>query len=281
MMDGNGGAWVFKKADPLSTVFLKNLQAQMSPEQQAYWIPKAQNFEICGTYAQTELGHGSNVRDIETTATFDAKTDEIVLNSPTLSSHKYWIGCLGVMATHTLVVARFIVDGKELGNHVFLVQVRDLQTHELVPNVHIYEQGEKTIGTFASMDNGVMQFTNKRIPRSQMLAGYVRLDRDGTYHKSQNKMHSYTSMVIVRGLMSREIGQDVSKAIVIALRYAAFRRQFNRKDGAETRVIEYASVRNRLFPALCRVSDVLDGSSQWVINCLQGHNDDVSRQANP
>lgn len=227
----------------------------MSPEQQAYWVPKARNFEICGTYAQTELGHGSNVKDIETTATFDAETDEIVLNSPTLSSHKYWIGGLGVMATHTLVVARFILAGKELGNHVFLVQVRDLETHELVPNVHIYEQGEKTIGTFASMDNGVMKFTQKRIPRSQMLAGYVRLDRDGTYHQSENKMHSYTSMVIVRGLMSREIGQDVSKAIVIALRYAAFRRQFNKKDdGAETRVIEYASVRNRLFPALCRVS---------------------------
>lgn len=262
-------------------VFLKNLQAQMSPEQQAYWVPKAQNFEICGTYAQTELGHGSNVRGIETTATFDAESDEIVLNSPTLSSYKYWIGCLGVMATHTLVVARLIVSGKELGNHVFLVQVRDLETHELVPNVHIYEQGEKTIGTFASMDNGVMRFTDKRIPRSQMLSGYVRLDRDGTYHKSENKMHSYTSMVIIRGLMSREIGQDVSKAIVIALKYAAFRRQFNKKNGAETQVIEYASVRNRLYPALCRVSDVprLCPPHRFA-KYLKGYNDDARWQRN-
>lgn len=229
----------------------------MSPEQRAYWVPRARNFEISGCYAQTELGHGSNVRGIETTATFDPDTDEIVINSPTISSHKYWIGSLGVVATHALVVARLIVHGKNLGNHVFLVQVRDLQTHDLVPNVLIYEQGEKSLGTFASMDNGTMQFKNKRIPRSHMLSGMASLDRDGTYHRGKNEKHSYTSMVIIRGLMSEEIGQDVSKAVVIALEYAKFRRQFNARNGEETRVIEYASVRNRFYPALCRVSGVL------------------------
>lgn len=250
----------------------------MSTEQQAYWIPKAQNFEISGCYAQTELGHGSNLRGIETTATFDSSTDEIVLNSPTLSSHKYWIGGLGVMATHALVIARLIVDGKELGNHVFLAQVRDLKTHELLPNVHIYEQGEKAMGTFASMDNGVMKFTHKRIPRSQMLARYASLDRDGTYHRSQNKKHAYTSMVVIRSLMSQELGEDVSKAIVIALKYAMFRRQFNARNGEETRVIEYASVQNRLYPALCRVSEESDAvSTASTLTLPQGNCHDSRR----
>ena len=229
----------------------------MSPQQKAYWIPKAERFEIAGCYAQTELGHGSNVQGIETTATFDPETDEIVMNSPTLSSHKYWIGSLGVVATHALVVARLIVKGKDLGNHVFLVQVRDLDTHDLMPNVKIYEQGEKGMGTFASMDNGVMAFTNCRISRSNMLAGMVSLDRDGTYHAAKNSKHSYTSMVIIRGLMSEELGIEVAKAVVIALKYTGFRRQFNAKHGKERRVIEYASVRNRLFPALARVCDTM------------------------
>ncbi|KAL4892054.1 hypothetical protein BDV59DRAFT_57060 [Aspergillus ambiguus] len=233
-------------------IFLKNLHAQMNEEQRAYWIPKAENFEITGCYAQTELGHGSNLRGIETTATFDPNADEIILNSPTLSSHKYWIGGLGIMATHALVVARLIVAGKEMGNHVFLAQIRDLQTHELLPNVQVYEQGEKSMGTFATMDNGVMKFTHKRIPRSQMLSRYASLDRDGTYHKSENKKHAYTSMVVIRSLMSQEIGVDVAKGVLIALKYTDFRRQFNAKDGKETRVIEYASVQNRLYPALCR-----------------------------
>lgn len=226
----------------------------MSPEQQAYWIPKAENYEISGSYAQTELGHGSNVKGIETTATFDPTTDEIILNSPTVSSYKYWIGALGVLATHALVVARLIVFEKDLGNHVFIVQVRDLATHELEPNVIIYDQGPKSLGSFNTVDNGTMKFTNKRIPRSQMLAGMASLDGDGTYRGSTNSKHSYTSMVIIRGLMIAEIGQDVAKAVIIALRYTAFRRQFNRKDGKETLVINYASVKNRLYPALCRVS---------------------------
>jgi acyl-CoA oxidase len=230
----------------------------MSPEQQAYWVPKAQNYEISGCYAQTELGHGSNVKCIETTATFDPTTDEIILHSPTVSSRKYWIGSLGVLATHALVVAKLIVFGKDLGIHVFLVQVRELNTHELVPNVLIYEQGQKSLGSFTSIDNGTMQFINKRIPRDQMLAGMASLDRDGTYHKGKNTKHSYTSMVIIRGLMIAEIGQDVAKAVVIALTYAAFRRQFNAENGQETLVINYASVKNRLYPALCRVSLTLE-----------------------
>ncbi|KIW96393.1 uncharacterized protein Z519_03462 [Cladophialophora bantiana CBS 173.52] len=234
-------------------IFIRNLEAQMSPEQKAYWIPRAERFEISGCYAQTELGHGSNVRGIETTATFDPKTDEIVVNSPTLSSHKYWIGSLGIVATHALVIARLIVKGKDLGNHVFLVQVRDLDTHELMPNVKIYEQGEKGMSTFASMDNGVMAFTNCRIPRTNMLAGMVSLDPDGTYHAAKNTKHAYTSMVIIRGLMSEELGIEVAKAVIIALKYAEFRRQFNPKNGLERKVIEYASVQNRLFPALARV----------------------------
>ena len=44
--------------------------------------------QIIGCYAQTELGHGSNVQGLETTATFDPQTDEFIINSPTLTSSK-------------------------------------------------------------------------------------------------------------------------------------------------------------------------------------------------
>lgn len=57
-------------------------------EQQADWISRAWNCNIIGTYAQTELGHGTYIRGLETTATYDPKTKEFVLNSPTLTSYK-------------------------------------------------------------------------------------------------------------------------------------------------------------------------------------------------
>ena len=39
-----------------------------------------------GTYAQTELGHGTFIRGLETTATYDPRTEEFILNSPTLTA---------------------------------------------------------------------------------------------------------------------------------------------------------------------------------------------------
>lgn len=43
------------------------------------------------SYAQTELGHGSNLRKLETTATFIQETDEFELHSPTLTSLKWCV----------------------------------------------------------------------------------------------------------------------------------------------------------------------------------------------
>lgn len=34
-------------------------------------MPLVKNFRIMGCYAQTEMGHGSDVAGLETTATFD------------------------------------------------------------------------------------------------------------------------------------------------------------------------------------------------------------------
>ena len=38
--------------------------------------------QVVGCYAQTEMAHGSNVRGLETTATYDKQTQEFVLHSP-------------------------------------------------------------------------------------------------------------------------------------------------------------------------------------------------------
>jgi len=101
---------------------------QASPEQLFQWAPKTLTFKMIGCYAQTELGHGSNVRGLQTEARFVREKDGsgyFVLNTPTLASMKWWPGTLGKIATHATVYAQLIIDDKSYGLHVFLVQLRD------------------------------------------------------------------------------------------------------------------------------------------------------------
>ena len=231
----------------------------MSDEQKAVWIPKAERFEIFGSYCQTELGHGSNVRGIETTATFDEGNDEFVINSPTISSAKYWIGATGVWATHGIVVARLIIRGKDYGNHLFLTQLRDLDTQELMHGVEIHELGPKAFQGMLGTDNGAMRFHGVRIPGNQMLARNAQVRRDGTYVKPKNEKHSYGSMVTVRALMAEITGHDLLKAAVLAWHYTRFRKQFRKSGEAEeeTTVFDYASVRYRLLPLLAQATTLI------------------------
>lgn len=68
--------------------FVPTLKGQADEEQKEKWLEPALNYAIIGCYAQTELGHGSNVRALETTATYVPETDEIELHSPTLTATK-------------------------------------------------------------------------------------------------------------------------------------------------------------------------------------------------
>lgn len=68
------------------------LKTQCTPEQYEEFGKRVERFEVSATYAQTELGHGTYLRGLETRADFDRETDEFVLNTPKISSYKWWPG---------------------------------------------------------------------------------------------------------------------------------------------------------------------------------------------
>lgn len=54
--------------------FIPAVELLGSDEQVKKWIPLSRDFKIIGAYAQTELGHGSDVQSLQTTATYDVDT---------------------------------------------------------------------------------------------------------------------------------------------------------------------------------------------------------------
>jgi acyl-CoA oxidase len=161
-------------------MFRMTLQTQATEEQQKKWLTLADQFRIIGCYAQTELGHGSNVRGIETTAHYDRDHQQWVLNTPTLTSTKWWPGGLGKTATHAAVFARLITpDGVDRGVFPFLVQLRSLDDHMPLPGITVGDIGQKW--AYASNDNGFLKLKDVRIPREQLLMRWARVDPDGTF----------------------------------------------------------------------------------------------------
>ena len=125
------------------------------------------------------MGHGSNVRGIETTATYDHDKAQFVLHSPTQTSIKFWIGGLAKVATHTTVFANLIVDGKNQGVHAFVCRIRDPETHMPLSGIIIGDCGEKF--GLPGMDNGWCQFNHFRIPKDALLDKLSRVDEEGKF----------------------------------------------------------------------------------------------------
>lgn len=73
-------------------MFKISLDLWSTPEQKHYWTSFIEKNNVFGTYIQTEIGHGTFVRGLETTATYDKSTQEFVINSPTITSIKFWPG---------------------------------------------------------------------------------------------------------------------------------------------------------------------------------------------
>ncbi|XP_058196022.1 peroxisomal acyl-coenzyme A oxidase 1-like [Rhododendron vialii] len=234
-------------------MFIPAIKGQGTEEQQQKWLPLAYKMQIIGCYAQTELGHGSNVQGLETTATFDPQTDEFIIHSPTLTSSKWWPGGLGKVATHAIAYARLIVGGREHGVNGFIVQLRSLEDHSPLPGITVGDIGMKFgNGAYNTMDNGVLRFDHVHIPRNQMLMRVSQVTREGKYKQSDvPRQLVYGTMVYVRQTIVADASCALSRAVCIATRYSAVRRQFGSQNGGpETQVIDYKTQQSRLFPLL-------------------------------
>ncbi|XP_023675785.2 peroxisomal acyl-coenzyme A oxidase 1 isoform X1 [Paramormyrops kingsleyae] len=230
-------------------MFLPTLLNQATPEQQDAFFTPAWNLKIIGTYAQTEMGHGTHIRGLETTATYDPSTQEFVLNSPTVTSIKWWPGGLGKTSNHAVVLAQLHTQGNCHGLHAFLVPIRDMSNHQPLPGVVVGDIGPKF--GFDEVDNGFLKLENVRIPRDYMLMKYAKVEPDGTYRKPPSDKLTYGTMVFIRSMIVGESARALSKACTIAIRYSAVRHQSELRAGEpEPQILDYQTQQHKLFPLL-------------------------------
>ncbi len=210
--------------------------------------------ELPGCFAMTETGHGSNVRSLQTTATYDPPTDSIIVHTPSPKDGKEYIGNAlhGQMAT---VFAQLIVDGTSHGVHAVLVPLRD-EAGELLKGIKVEDCGYK-LG-LNGVDNGRIWFNQVRVPRENLLNRFGDINDQGQYSSPiENPSRRFFTMLgtLVGGRVSvPRAGLSATKTgLNIAIRYALKRRQFSPKEGeVETLLLDYPTHQRRLMPHLAK-----------------------------
>jgi acyl-CoA oxidase len=218
------------------------------------YLPDAASATLIGCFAMTEIGHGSNVQGLETTAVYQRASDDFVLHSPTYSAGKNYIGNAAQDGRLAVVFAQLEVNGQKHGVHAFLVPIRG-ENGELAPGVTIEDNGLKM--GLNGVDNGRIWFDHVKVPRVEMLNRFGDITADGQYRSDiQSQGARFFAMIgtLVSGRISiaATANSAAKSALAIATRYAARRRQFGSPKAKETLLLDYPAHQRRLCPLIAK-----------------------------
>lgn len=206
-------------------------------------------------------------KSIQTTATYDGKTKEFILHSPSFESYKWWIGAAGKTANYGVVLAQLILNNKNYGLHPFLVPLRSLDNHQPLPGVIIGDLGQK-LGQNGH-ENGFIGFDQYRIPRENLLNKIADVTEEGQY-TAEHIPPMKRFALLLNPLSAGRVNIvalcviNLISAVTIGIRFSAARRQFGPEGSTqENAVIEYPLQQFRLFPFVAAVY-VLEFFRQWL-----------------
>lgn len=216
------------------------------------YLGDAGTLALPGCFAMTEANHGSNVRDIETTAIYDPATQEFVIHTPIYSAHKEYIGNAATHGQMATVFAQLETLGESYGVHAFVVPIRD-KASNVLPGVRIEDSGYK-LG-LNGVDNGRIWFNQVRIPRENLLDRFASVSEAGEYDSpitSESKRFFTMLGTLVGGRVCVPMAglSAAKKGLSIAIQYADQRRQFGPSDAPETQILDYPTHQRRLMPLL-------------------------------
>jgi acyl-CoA oxidase len=218
------------------------------------YLEATARLDLPGCFAMTEGGHGSDVQQLRTTATYDPAADEFVIETPDEEAHKEYIGNAARDGRVAAVFAQLIVGGESHGVHVLVVPLR-AQDGRLLPGIRIEDDGEKM--GLNGVDNGKIWFEGVRVPREALLNRYGDVSPEGEYSSPIEKpgKRFFTMLgALVQGRVCIA-GASVSaakSALTIAVRYGLRRTQFGPEPGQEVPILDYRTHQRRLMPLLAK-----------------------------
>ncbi|UXX78507.1 acyl-CoA dehydrogenase family protein [Reichenbachiella carrageenanivorans] len=223
------------------------------------------SLELSGCFAMTETRHGSNVKGIETTATYNHGNKTFIIHTPHPDACKEYIGNAAVHGEMATVFAKLVIDGVDYGVNAFLVPLRDKNKNTLT-GVKIVDCGRKM--GLNGVDNGKVWFDQVVIPYDNMLDRFASVSSEGQFESpitSDNRRFFTMLGTLVGGRIGiPRSGLSATKSgLAIAIKYGDKRRQFGPENESEVPILNYRTHQRRLMPLLAN-SYALHFSLQYL-----------------
>ncbi|MFQ6602722.1 acyl-CoA dehydrogenase [Flavobacterium sp. C3NV] len=231
-----------------------SVQSLGTEKHYAKYLKDIGTLKIPGCFAMTETHHGSNVKGLETTATYNHNDQTFTIHTPTKNAQKEYIGNAAVHGQMATVFAKLVIDGHDYGVNAFVVPLRDTNGNTL-NGITIGDCGHKM--GLNGVDNGTISFDNVVIPKENMLDRFASVNDKGEFESpipSDNRRFFTMLGTLVGGRIGipRSALAAAKSGLTIAIRYSDQRRQFGPEGGSEVPILNYRMHQRRLIPPLAK-----------------------------
>ncbi|MBF7091558.1 acyl-CoA dehydrogenase family protein [Flavobacterium sp. ALJ2] len=212
------------------------------------------SLKLPGCFAMTETHHGSNVKGLETTATYNHNNKTFTIHTPNVNAQKEYIGNAAVHGQMATVFAKLIINNVDYGVNAFIVPLRDTNGNT-VKGVAIGDCGHKM--GLNGVDNGTISFDNVVISKENMLDRFASVNEKGEFESpipSDNRRFFTMLGTLVGGRIGipRSALAAAKSGLAITIRYSDQRRQFGPEGGSEVPILNYRMHQRRLIPQLAK-----------------------------
>ncbi|TDE00613.1 acyl-CoA dehydrogenase [Flavobacterium sandaracinum] len=212
------------------------------------------SLQLPGCFAMTETNHGSNVKGMETTATYNHKNQTFTIHTPHEKAQKEYIGNAAVHGQMATVFAKLIIGETDYGVNAFIVPLRDANS-TVLEGITIGDCGLKM--GLNGVDNGTIRFDNVVIPKENMLDRFASINEKGEFESpipSDNRRFFTMLGTLVGGRIGipRSALAAAKSGLTIAIKYSDQRKQFGPEGGSEVPILNYRIHQRRLLPLLAK-----------------------------